>query len=705
MGTPQYMAPEQFEGREADARSDIWAFGAVLYEMLTGQRAFQGKSYSSLVGAILAADPPSMPAQRFTPTWLESLVRRCLQKDPEDRYQSMRDLVLDLRQPRAAETRRPGDRRWRWAAGAMAAVLAMGAGAGWVLSEAGGAANGRPVRFTVTPVGNGVFTTPPNTSVAAPQFALAPDGSALVFVAGPLSGPSLLWLRPLAEAVARPLAGTENALLPFWSPDSQWIGYFSDKQLKKVPARGGASQVLASDIADVFGGSWGPDQTIIFSAGAESISRIPAAGGTPSHVTVLNGARGEVAHRWPHFLPDGRHFLFYARAAREYGGLYLGSLDGSAAKFLFRSDSSAIYAPPGYLLYVEGDTLMARRFDARRFVAGDEAVALEEGVGRTTTSFSAVSAAAGGLLAYSGSILRPGRLTWFDRRGIAVGNVLDEADYIDFRLSPNEKRLAYAMVDRKTNSPKIWTADLERGSNTRITLGADTNVSVVWSPDGEHILFRSAQLGSSRFYQQSANGGTVGEWLMSPEMVRQAGLRSIALNATDWSADGQQVLFSAPSQSSGYDIWLLSPTGGSAPRPLIDLPGDQGHGNFSPDGKLVAYSSNESGRFEVYVQTVPRFERKVQVSTTGGAEPRWRADGREIYYLASDGRLMAAAVTPGPTFGVPQALFATPVLTPAIFQTHYVPAGNGQRFLVNAPRPRSDPPITVTLNGGSLPKR
>jgi len=697
MGTPQYMAPEQFEGREADARSDIWAFGAVLYEMVTGRKAFHGKSYSSLVGAILSADPPPMAVKPFTPAWLERLVRRCLSKDPEDRYQSLRDVVLDLRTPPAVPKIEAVAGKWHWAGWAVAAILAGVLGAVWALRP--GPKAGKPVRFTVSPAGKDVFSAPPNTSVAVPQFALAPDGSAMVFVAGAAGGKSQLWLRSLADAVARPLAGTENASLPFWSPDSQWIGYFSEKQLRKIPVAGGASQTLVTEMTDAFGGAWGPGNTILFSAGAESISQVLASGGTPAPVTKLDPSIGEVAHRWPHFLPDGRHFLFYARAAREHSGLYVGSLDGTRSQMLFRTDSNAIYVPPGFLLYVEEDTLMARRFDAARLELQGDQFAVEEGVGRTTTSFSAISASATGLLAYSGGVLRPGQLTWFDRRGNPSGTVFPEAEYLDFRLSPNEQRLAFSRADEKTSSPQIWISDLDRGSTSRVTLGSATNVSVLWSPDGGRIVFRSnAEVGTSRFYLRSADGGGQGQWILSPETARAAGIRSIGYAATDWSPDGQTILFTVPSRASGYDVWMLPPSAEGKPTPLLQFPGDQAHGSFSPDGKLVAYSSNESGKFEVYVQTFPLSERKVQVSTAGGFEPRWNRDGREIYYIAPDGKLMAVSVSPGLAFGVPQALFQTQVFAPSVFRTHYVPAGNRQRFLVNALAGGRGPAITVAMH-------
>ncbi len=700
IGTLQYMAPEQLQGKEAGPRSDLFAFGCVLYEMLTGKRAFPGESAASVIAAILEREPQQLPD--MAP--LEAVIRRCLAKDPEERWQTARDLNVAMKwaalESRGTVSAAKPSRRRLWV-GLLAGVLLAGALiARW--SSRPAPTSGGVIRFAISPPGTGTFSAPPNTSVPVPQFALSPDGSAIVFAANADGGKTLLWLRSMAEPSPQPLAGTENAFLPFWSPDSRWIAFFSGKQLKKILAAGGAAQVLAEDISDVFGGAWGPDDTILFSTGDSGISRIAAFGGSPGKVTKLNTSHGEVAHRWPQFLPDGRRFLYYVRAGVDYRGVYVGSLDGSApGKLLVKTDSDAAYVSPGYLLYLDGDVLMARPFDAQRLEFTGNQSGFAERVGRTSTSHIAVSASRNGLLAHAEAILHTGRLTWFDRSGNPTGMVGTEADFMDFRLSPNEEMLALCAIDGKTGRPDIWTADLRRGNTTRFTFGPILNSSVIWSPDNARLLFRSNREGAAiELYEQSANGGGHLRPLLTHKLAQSAGMATFAYVPTDWSPDGRSILLAAPSPATGYDIWLLPATADEKPIPLIDGPGEQIQGNFSPDGHLIAYTSNESGKFETYVQTFPLSERKWQVSTAGGTEPRWRRDGREIYYLAPDRKLMAVSVSAGPSFAVPQVLFQTRVPAQAsIYRTNYVPAGDGRRFLFNSPGgDAGGTAITVTLN-------
>jgi Tol biopolymer transport system component/predicted Ser/Thr protein kinase len=674
LGTLQYMSPEQLQGKDVDARSDLFAFGCVFYEMLTSKRAFEGDSPASVIAAILEREPVKMSSTAP----FERIIRRCLSKDPEERWQTARDLKAEMTWAASGETRVAGASTkptgWRSGAGWIAAGVAALISA-WALRQ--GSVSGELVRFEVNPPVNGVFSEPLNTSVPAPQFDVSPDGSAIVFTASVDHGKPLLWVRPLAEPAAHPLAGTENAMLPFWSPDSRWIGFFSEKQLRKIPAAGGAAQILVESTPDDFGGAWGPDGTILYSSGSEGVSRISSSGGSPTQATVLNQSHGDVAHRWPHFLPDGHHFLYFARATLGYRGVYAGSLDGGEPKLLLKSESDAIYVAPGYLLFVDGDTLTAQRFDAGRLELSGDRIPVELHVGLTSSSHAAVSASRTGVLAYAAARLYTGQLTWFDRNGNPTGTLAANADYMDFRLSPDDTRLACSVIDPKTSKPDIWIADLKRGSTSRLTFGPILNSSVSWSPDGGRLFFRSNPQGAViEFVSQSANGGGQLQKIMSYQRAHAAGMRSSAYVPTDCSPDGQSILLSAPSPSTGFDIWLL-PTAPNGPlKPLIDGPGDQLQANFSPDGRLVAYASNESGRFEVYVQTVAPSDQKWQVSTAGGTEPRWRRDGREIYYLAADRKLMSVAVAEGPGFSIPRALFQTQVLgqSSVYRQTTFPPA-------------------------------
>jgi eukaryotic-like serine/threonine-protein kinase len=697
-GTLQYMSPEQLQGRTIDSRSDLFSFGCVLYELLTGKRAFEGDSAASLIAAILERQPAHLA---FTAP-LERVICRCLAKDPAERWQTARDLkaemIWEASKPEAAA--RSPLARWRqWAGWGAAAILAGALIMAWAGRSRPSAAE--VVRFTVNPPEKGVFSDLPYTTVAVPQFALSPEGSAIVYATSVEGGKPLLWLRQMADAAAHPLAGTENALLPFWSPDGHWIGFFSEKQLKKIPAGGGAAQTVADNVFDVFGGTWGADDTILFSAATGGISRVPAAGGSPTPVTVLSKQRGDAAHRWPHFLPDGRHFLYYVRTAAENRGIYVGSLGGKTDQFLLKSDASAVYAPPGYLLYVEGDAMLARSFDAKRLEVSGSAFAVQDRLGQSSSSFSPISTSRNGLMAYAAALRHPGRLTWLDRRGVPSGTVGTEAHYNDFRLSPDEARLALSALDAKTSNMDIWITDLRRGNSSRFTFGPILNSSAIWSPDGGRLLYRSnRQWAAVELNEQSADGGGQITPVLSFERAKAAGMRSFAYVPTDWSPDGQTILISAAFPATGYDIWSLPADGQGTPSPLIEGPGDQLQANFSPDGSSVAYASNETGRFEVYFQRLPPGGRKWQVSTGGGTEPRWRRDGREIYYLAPDRKLTAVSVSASGQFGVPQALFQTQVAAQnSVFRTNYLPAANGQRFLLNSQTgDGSATAITVTMN-------
>jgi Tol biopolymer transport system component len=414
---------------------------------------------------------------------------------------------------------------------------------------------------------------------------------------------------------------------------------------------------------------------------------------------VLDSSKQEATHRYPQFLPDGRHFLFTV-LGKTQGGVYAGSLDGKTKKLLIRVNTNAVYVPPGYLLFVDGDTLLAQAFDAARLEVSGQSFLVAERVGRSSAFDCAISASRTGALAYAGIIQKLGRLTWLDRGGNPLASAGPERDYPDFRLSPSEKSLAASMLDPKTGATDIWITDLERSSTSRVTFGELLNASATWSPDGTRLLFRSLRSGIIEFYQKSAAGGGNDEPVLPAQVQYAAGLESQNLIVTDWSPDGKHLIFSVPAQASGFDLWLLPLAGDRNPVKYLASPSDEMHANFSPDGRLIAYTSNESGRFQVYVQTFPLSDRKWQISTDGGYEPRWRADGREIYYLSEDRKLVAVSVGTGPSFEAPKVLFQTRVPAGVTAQrTHYVPSRDGRRFLINS---QSDNPlptaITVVLN-------
>ena len=680
MGTPAYMAPEQWDGKPGDARADIYAFGCVLYEMLTGKRAGQER---------LAVQPPA----------IEQVIKRCLETDPDDRWQSARDLRHSLEFVRD-QSSPPTLAKGRFhRAGWIAAAVGLATTATLIAVWNGRAPTGADVvTFAVYPPEKTTFSPAPNTTSNVPQFALSPDGRMLAFVANASGGAPMLWLRPLGDAAARPFPGTENAQQPFWSPDSRWVGFYADGKVRKVPAVGGAVQVVAETRSDFRGGAWGSDNTILFGSGTDPVYRVNAEGGDATPVSAVE-AYAEV-DRNPAFLPDGRHFLYLMQDASETTGVYASSLDGKAKKLVVHVNISAVYAPRGYLLYVDGDRLMGQAFDPAQLETKGRPFLVAEHAGHNTAFYSAVSASLAGPIAYAGTISQNGRMTWFDRSGKPVGTAGPEADYTDFRLSPDEKSVAASLVDPKTGTVDIWIDDLKRDNMSRFSSGRFVSATPAWSSDGTRLVYRSFQFGLVLFYQRSAGGGGDEEPVLTLEAVRSAQIRSPNLVPTDWSPDGARILFSVPAPATGTDLWILPIAGDKKPFKFLATPAEEMHGNFSPDGRYVAYTSNLSGKFEVYVETFPRSDLKRKVSTSGGYEPRWRADGREIYYLSEDRKLMAVPVSVGPFFGVPQPLFQTRVSAGVTAnRTHYVPSRDGKRFLVNTLSGDPSPtPIMVVLN-------
>jgi Tol biopolymer transport system component/predicted Ser/Thr protein kinase len=701
LGTLQYMSPEQLQGKEVDSRSDLFSFGCVLYEILTGKRAFDGDSTASVIAAILQRPAPSIAA--VAPAALDRALQRCLAKDPDDRWQSARDLKSELEWiagDGATTGGAPVQKPWRKRAAWITTAAVLGGAMFFAARPSKTPSVNGLVRLTVNPPEKTTYSAAMVGPIQVPQFALSPDGRAIVFAASKPGTKAMLWLRPMEEVAAHPLPGTENAEYPFWSPDSRWVGFFAQGKLKKIPSVGGIVQQIAEGFPDSRGGSWGPDDTILCSTGAGSIYFVRSTGGAVTPVTKLDGSRQEGSHRFPQFLPDGRHFLFTVRSGlAEQRGIYAGSLDGKTKKRLVGFDSSAVYAPPGYLLFLKGDTLLGQVFDPQHLELSGQPFTVAEQVGHAGSAYGAFSASGTGTLAHAGAMTHIGRLIWFDRDGKQLGSVGPDGDYATFRLSPDGKRLAALLVDPKEASADIWLTDLSRGSPSRFTFGPGLTVTPIWSPDGERVVFATSRKGLNEFYQKSAGGGGSEEAVLLEEAERAAHLESFTIVPSDWSPDGRNLIFSTFA-ASGYDLWLLPLTGDRKPTRLLGSPSDEMHANFSPDGRLVSYSSNESGRFEVFVQTFPLSDRKWQVSTNGGYEPRWRRDGLEIYYLSEDRKLMAVAVGAGPSFDVPKPLFQTRVAEDVTEQrTHFVPSRDGRRFLINTQSGDPAPtPITIVLN-------
>ena len=719
MGTPQYMAPEQFEGKEADARSDIWAFGAVLYEMVTGQKAFQGKSYSTLVGAILATDPAPMSIKPFTPSWLERLVKRCLQKDPDDRYQSMRDVVLDLSTPPQesadvgqAISSPTGLRRWLWPIVAGVATLGLAALAFIHFREKAPAAP-EPVRFQIPAPEKSNFISGPSVS---------PDGRRIVFAAKGPDGRISLWVHSLGSLESRLLAGTEGVSPPlFWSPDSRLIAFAGPGKLKKVDASGGPPQTVCDLPGQWRGGGWSRDGVIVFGVAGKGLMRVSDAGGAASPLTTVDSSHQEISHSAPTFLPDGRHFVYHRGSTSENSGIYLGSLDAKpeqqSSRRLVATGSDVAYAPSpnpplgdpgvGHLLFVREGALMAQAFDARRLELAGEAVPIAEDLPEVGPPFFSVSTT--GVLAYrSGNdSANPAlQLTWFDRAGKILGTAGEPGQYNTMALSPDGARVAFSRNDAQAagkggagaggGNTDIWLYEFSRGASTRLTFDPGLDWFAVWSPDGSRIIFSSGRDGNSNLYQKVSSGAGNEDALLKSDETKYA---------DDWSPDGRFLMYGLGRQAG---LKVLPLTGDDRkPRPYLETE-SASQARFSPDGRYVAYTSDQSGKNEVYVRPFPTASGgKWMVSKGGGNQPHWRRDGKELFYISADSKMMAVEVAGASgafQSGIPKVLFAAPIFGggTATNTTRYDVTADGKKFLINSvpaeTTPVTSPPITVVLN-------
>jgi serine/threonine protein kinase len=694
LGTYQYMAPEQVEGREADGRTDIFALGLLLYEMTTAQKAFSGKSQASLIVAIMHSEPASISSARpMTPPALDRAIRTCLAKDPDDRFQTAHDVKLQLQWlaeggsavglPPPVAAKRKSRERLGWVLAAVAAVAVAAAIALviWLRSE--------PPRVLRSSL------LPPEKSSFAFDFgpmALSPDGRRMAFVATS-SGINMLWVRPLSGESAQSLAGTEGASNPFWSPDSRFLGFFANRKLKKVEASGGPPEALA-DAPLGRGGSWNREGVILFVPNSrDSIYRVQASGGEPSRVTKLDAARSEVSHRWPFFLPDGRRFLYLSQkqmAGSDQNGIYAASLDGGVPKLICNANSNVVYAPPGDLLFHRDGTLLARPFDPKSLRFTEDAFPVAEGVQYFATFAQAVfSASNQGLLAYqAGKTGGRTQLTWLDRAGKSAGTVGEPGYLATPRLSNDGKRVAVRVLDAQAVGD-IWIYDLERNTQTRFTFDPSDDFGPLWSRDDSRVVFSTARKSPGDIFQRDSAGTEKEEPLLSSNAFKMA---------LDWSPDGV-LLFQAddPQMATQMDLWTYSAADGKT-RPLVQSASNETMGRFSPDGRWIAYVSNESGKEEVYVMPFPGPGGKWQISTTGGRAPHWTRGGQEIVYQAPGDEIMAVEVRSAPTFqsGIPKVLFKTNLRPPPGGQFEVTP--DGERFLVNLRPGDAADPVSLVQN-------
>ncbi len=692
VGTLQYMAPEQLEGKEADARTDIFAFGTVVYEMATGKRAFEAKSQASVIAKILETDPPPISSlQPMTPPALDRVVKRCLEKEPDERCQSAKDLTDELKwiaeggsQAGVAApvvARRRSRERIAWALTGAALLLA--AALAFLFTRL-------YLNQPKPDVARFLFSPPPEvTAWGLPH--VSPDGRLLAFVGISNKGVRQLWLRPLDSVAAHALPGTENALLPFWSPDSRYLGFFASGSLMKIDIAGGPPQVLTQGAAGLVG-TWNSDGVIVFTGSGGSLEKVSEAGGAPSPLTTLDQSLGEIAQSNPTFLPDGRHFLYASRRLVPLGQTWVcaGSLDSKETKCLMNADSAALYAPPGRLLYLRAGTLVAQPFDAQRLTISGEAVPIAQDV----LDFSA---SANGVLAYTAGTSGQAalQLQWFDRSGKKLGTVGQAALYSNPALSPDGTRVAVGIRETGTGNRNLWILDLKRGTASRLTFDSADDLNPVWSHDGSQILFSSTQTGTRDIYEKAASG------LGASQLVFDSKDQQKSLD--DWSSDGRYVVYDITAAPTS--LWILPLFGDRKPFPFVQGNFGARQARFSPNGRYIAYASNETGTYQIYVQTFPEPSGKWQVSTAGGVNPEWRRDGKELYFLSNAGLMAVDVDTTGPQFevGIPKPLFNADFVAgnggAGFLNAPYRVAADGQRFLVvTSTEEQNNSPITVVLN-------
>ncbi len=712
LGTLAYMAPEQAKGKPVDQRADIWAFGVVLFEMVTGKPLFHGESTTEILASVIKEEPQWERA----PAEVRRLLRRCLEKDPQKRLRHIGDAMALWDE--APLTTAPSQSRLGMGAGGrsvlwptMAAVLAIAlAGLAYLYLRPAPAAPAEAVRYEIVQPAGVTFSD---------TVVISPDGRKLAFIATSTGagGQAQVWVRSLDAVEARPLAGTDGVIgRPFWSPDSRYIVFYAGGKLQKIEAAGSPTQTLCSLPASVLGGFWTRDNKIVFGTNtAIGLSVVSAAGGAASPLTTL--ANGEQRHSYPALLPDGGHFVYMRAVTPTNGGIYLGSLDAKpsepAPKKLLPDVSAVAYVPApdstsrtpkGSLLFVRGGTLMAQPFDNQKLDMSGEAVPIAERIGLT-----AFSASDTGVLSYRAGAALPGQqFTWFDREGKVTGMVGEPALLAGLSsapaLSPDEKRVAFASTDPQSGNTDVWLYEFARGTTTRFTFDPGQDLTPVWSPDGSRVAFLGQRGGVWGIYQKASNL-TGGE-----DLLYKAG--TVVANPTSWSRDGRFLLY----MTAPAGVLALPLTGATAggsgeakPIPLLAAEFNQRGARFSPDGRFYSYISNESGKEEIYVQSfdpslgsgaggagAKSAGGKWMVSKGGGLSAHWRGDNKEILYLAPNGDMMSVDVSTTPVFqaGVPKRLF-----NPKSASRFWDATSDGRRFVIPVPVGQSSAaPYTIVLN-------
>ena len=724
LGTAAYMAPEQAKGLEADKRSDVWAFGCVLFEMLTARRPFDGDDVTDVLGAVVRLEPPWEALPADVPTPVRTLLRQCLVKDRRRRVGDIAAVQFVLAHqagltPPAVVA--SGSARVAWLIASLSVVALIGTFV-WLRANRSETPVPDLIRFTIAPSEGRSFGGPTDGGTGNnAQLAISPDGRNIVYVAVAQTR-SHLWLRPVGGAEARQLQGTDDASFPFWSPDSQNIAFFAENKLKKVAIGGGPVMELADVVGTRgLGGSWNHDNVIIFGSNLSGLIRVSSGGGAATAVTKL--AQGEDAHRWPHFLPDGRHFLYNAVTstccpAATPGSIKVGSLDQAEPDVTLLEGDSSITFVAGHLLFAREETLMAQAFDpATRQLLAD-AVPMIESVSKEGSRYVSASVSGNGTLVYAaGGSPNPQQLIWFNRSGAQLGTLGSGAADVALTLSPDERQVAVAFRSGPPPNLDVWTVDIARNLRSRVTTDPLPEGWPVWSPDGKRIVFGVGPGGyitgrqeKPRLVQAQVNTTGAHETLLeaAASPSRPCGPGQCGMLPSDWSSDGRFVLYTISGTfPRTSDIWALPMFGDRKPFPVIQTQFIESLGAFSPDGRWIAYMTDETGEFNVYVQPFLHEGGKYRISPNGGRNPHWRGDGKELFYLDAGGAMMAVPIDTTKTFaaGLPTTLFPTGVISMA---QSYTVTKDGQRFLVNTRPPNAaatTTPLTVIVNWTSTLKK
>jgi Tol biopolymer transport system component len=697
IGTAAYMSPEQAKAKPVDRRADIWGFGCVLYEMLTAKQAFDGDTITDILAAVIKEEPDLSQLPAGTPARVRVLLERCFRKDPKLRLRDIGDARISIDEVLSGASEPTVSARGLailpWALSALLAVA--------VVAVALMSRNGKTVE------------SPSYFSALLPfpavDMSVAPDGRTVAVVGfSEDDRTNVLWIYTVGDQQAKKLRDTNGVRFPFWSPDGKSLAFFADGKLKKLDIDGGPVQAIC-DAASGRGGTWNKDGVIVFTPTgglSDGLYRVPVAGGSPTRISTPDRTRGESTNRWPEFLPDGKHFLYFGgdisssiEMSAESNAIFVGALDSNEKTFVTKAIGNASYVAPGYLLYYTDKTLFAQSFDADKSKTTGNPVALLTDVAYTPRiSHTAFSASEKVLVAQRGSGVSVSQLVWYDRKGSEIGSVGGRDVVANVALAPDGETIGVDRTDQETQNSDVWTYDLKRQSLRRLTFNPAVDATPVFSPDGKQILFASSRDRLFKLFLKNADGTQEEKELPLNEADNADRYPS------DWSHDGKHILY-----TRATDLWVAESSDWKA-RPFVQGHGTVKNAQFSPDGRWVTYASSESGQWEVYVTSFPDGSGKWQISSAGGTQPRWRGDSKELFYLASDGKIMSVSVANGPTFdaGTPVALFqANPrVLVATSELVAYDVSKDGQRFLINTRQKNPEAqPMTVVLNWPSLLKK